>query len=256
MTSKTPLIADNEIPSADPENLLQCYDRFVYRMANRYRALSERINSVSMEDLEQAARIGLLLAQKTYEPAAGMKFISWAAFFMGKEIKQAIGIKGHRKKILSQIPLSLDAPLSIEDPKGETLLDTIPDDTETMDDRIDRETRDEALHEAIDRLCKSQKEIIELNYFQEKGLSEIAEITGTEERVIAATKRTAINQLRKDTKLFLRILDRTDFYNIRIGANVYNRTHTSSTELGAFLRIAQYEKLSAKIDQLLQSYEV
>ena len=68
----------------EAENMLQLWKQnkgFIAMMARRYSAGAE------MEDLEQEGYIGLCEAVRNYDPARGMSFISYAAFYIKRRMR-------------------------------------------------------------------------------------------------------------------------------------------------------------------------
>lgn len=246
-------ITDEDIPSAEPEALIKQYNGLVYKVANRYLQLLSKQGYAEYDDLCQAGRIGLLTAKEKYDPSLGKKFQNFAWDFINTEIKRALGFHGESLSNQPVIPLYADQP--INDESEDTLLDFIPDETiETADDMIERIDRAEAVHEAVDKLCDSQKEIINLHYFQNKELSEIADIIGIEQRKVSTTQHSAILRLKDDNKLRYRIMNGRDPYYVHVGVGQFNQTWTSSTELGVIIceerENRMKKRLQAQIDSL------
>ena len=68
----------------EAENMLQLWQQnkgFIAMLARRYSAGAE------MEDLEQEGYIGLCEAVRNYDPARGMSFISYAAFYIKRRMR-------------------------------------------------------------------------------------------------------------------------------------------------------------------------
>lgn len=92
----------------------------VATFAKRYFPLCDRASD--MDDLMQAGHIGVMLAEATWNADKGA-FSTWAAFYIQREMQDAIGLRGTKSKAQREA-VSLDAPLG-EDEEG-TLQDVIP----------------------------------------------------------------------------------------------------------------------------------
>lgn len=247
---KQPTIADIDIPLADPNELIIAFTPLVCKVANRYKPFLAQEGYCGFDDLVQAGRIGLLTAQKRYVPS-DMKFQNFAWNFINAEIKKAIGYTDCLTKA-PVLPVYADQPLTAE--TEDTILDFIPDESnETSDEIIDRMDRAEAVHEAVDKLCDSQKEIIDLHFFQNKEIPEIAQITGMDNRKVSTTQHTAILKLQNDKKLMHRIMNGRDPYSVHVGVGQYNTTWTSATELGVIIRERREHRMKKSIQEQIDA---
>lgn len=85
--SNEQLVARIQAGENEAENMLQLWQQnrgFIATMARKYTSLAE------MEDLEQEGYIGLCEAVRHYEPDKGMKFISYAAFWIRQDMRRYV----------------------------------------------------------------------------------------------------------------------------------------------------------------------
>lgn len=81
------LVARIQSGENEAENMLKLWQQnrgFIATMARKYTSLAE------MEDLEQEGYIGLCEAVRHYEPDKGMKFISYAAFWIRQAMRRYV----------------------------------------------------------------------------------------------------------------------------------------------------------------------
>ena len=227
--SETETIVDAEIPSADPSAVLIQYNGLVHSVMNRYSNLVSMIPAVDADDLEQAAKIGLLMAKSTYNPQQGKSFCGWATWYIQKEIRRAIGFKGDCSP---EITSSLDEPLSDDDPDA-TKGDMIPDTGDSVEDIVEQSDRAEAVHEAVDRLPANQSEVISMAYFERMTVDEIGTVMDLTDKEVKSTKQTALDRMQRDKTLRKRIF--IDPYNIHVGIKAFNSTWISAVEKAVFL---------------------
>lgn len=102
--------------------LIRRTDRWAWRLSIKYTPQCALYGGVDLDDLHQAALIGILAAVDTFSPERG-GFLTWATYYMRKEIREALGIRSSKERVEYHCR-SLDAPLS-ED--GGTLADLLPD---------------------------------------------------------------------------------------------------------------------------------
>jgi len=120
------------------------------------------------EDLMQEGMIGLIEAGRKYDPACGVTFESYAAWWARKYVKDAvrryihmIAIPAHPKKDCSQTEvISYDQPLYEEDGDVVTLQDVLPDDT-NLEEWLDRKLITEELMSVLN---EREKKIVRNNF--------------------------------------------------------------------------------------------
>ena len=172
----------------DNAGLIWLNVKYFSRLCNRNRACD-------VEDLMQAARIGIIKAHATYDPGAGMAWSTWASFAMRAEIRRALGLRSG-----AELPrvLSLDVPAYADDPEGETMVDTLPDDSiEPFDVAPYREHVQERVRAAMAELPENAAKALELTQLDGYSRKQAAEALGVEmdelARLIAKGKRVLFN---------------------------------------------------------------
>ena len=127
-------------------------------------------NPDTRQDLMQEGYIGLMEAQKRYDPAMGVQFYSYASWWIRKYIReyvirygQTVSLPFTRKDIFHHITEDVDDVLYKEDGDPITFADCLPDDTDTDAERAHRQQLNR-LHEAIQRLPEREQTVIRQIY--------------------------------------------------------------------------------------------
>lgn len=134
------------------------HDGLVYRIAFRFLPLCDRASD--MEDLLQAGRLGVLLAQATYDAGKGA-FGTWAAYYIRTEMEKALNLKGRKRP--DRLAISLDRPIPGADDL--TLLDTLPDRTDMEEQTLAQGTDAyirTVMHTCLDALPWEQRMAVQL----------------------------------------------------------------------------------------------
>ena len=156
------------IRSGDREALdaLVCANlRFVVSMAKKYQA-----RGVALADLIDEGNIGLMRAARKFDERKGIKFISYAVWWIRQAILQeraeqsrVVRVPLYRARAVSQAQLSLDAPVASSD-DGQ-LLEYLPDDIMPRpDEQALKNSLAESLESAMALLRPREVHIIRL-YF-------------------------------------------------------------------------------------------
>jgi len=111
------------------QDLWNANKRLVAHYALCYLPLVERRPGIDFDDLMQAGYIGLHMAAGEYDPEHGVKFSTYATFYIKREMRREAGINGRRDPM--DMAYSLDAPLISGDERSKTLGDTLPADDGT-----------------------------------------------------------------------------------------------------------------------------
>lgn len=161
--------------------LLALWDRvrpFVAKLAmQRLNAFPSQ--AVDTDDLVQSGFLALLEAVRTYRSDMECSFITWLSYQLKNAFNEALGVRSERqKRDPIHHALSLDAPLSDDDPEGGTLGDTVPDECdqfEDADERLWTEQLKQALDTALQDLPEAQASAIRMKYMDGRPLPRIAE---------------------------------------------------------------------------------
>jgi RNA polymerase primary sigma factor len=218
--SAYPLISRDEevslaqrIRTSDQEaldKLVRSNLRFVVSVAKKYQN-----QGVSLSDLINEGNLGLIRAAHKFDETKGIKFISYAVWWIRQAILQELGREPTHEEIaegmditeeevaktmsISQTHLSLDAPLAPgEDNK---LLDYLPDNLNpTPDEQTFEKALTESIEEALSHLKEREAKILRL-YFGLDGtepmtLEEIGSLLGITRERVRQIKEKALSRLR------------------------------------------------------------
>lgn len=227
-TKGTPDLLPEQIKQLTPEELIQQFKGFLYKIIGNYAQECQRVVFADKEDLYQAAVIGLMNAQRLYDPeGCKVSFMQHAYRKILREIHKALGIQYvleggqyHYERVPTLA--SLDQPLS-ED-TSTTLGETIPDTGETIEEAAERTETAEVIRKTINRLPVKEREVMKAVFLDNKDGKEAAAALGITYAALNGRKHSAYTKLR-------RILEKRDLYNAHhIGVKEYNRTWTSEVE--------------------------
>ena len=213
--------------------------------AGRYSWALERRNDLDREDLQQAAFVGILRAEKDFkEEKNGL--VTLAGYYARNEIRELLGIRDGK---IPPVLESLDEPLN--DETEDTRLDLLADETiPEVDAGLLEEEKRQTVRDAVDRLQEDQREVVRLRYFAGMTYQQTAdEMNITRDRV-ATIFQNARRNLRRDRylKALAEVNRRTPFL-LGVGVTRFNSTFTSAVEELVLLR----ERLLQKV---LQDQEV
>lgn len=230
------------------EQLYEDNRRLIKYVARRYWKACERDRAVSLEDLEQAGFIGVVKADKTFDPTDKYTWGYWAARGIIREIYKALGYRdGHPTKAYTGA-VSLDAPLSTDDPNGLTGLDLIEDRSlPDIDEGANLDDLRRVVREAVaDLKNERQRELIEACTLGGKPYREAAEALGVSCARVGKIIHDGQRQLAKDRRIqaLIDIELRVPYYARRTLAQ-FRRTQTSDTEAAALWHMAQLDRLES-----------
>ncbi len=167
--------------------------RFALWRARRWVKLGR---GVTLEDLEQAAFLGLLAALEGWRPEAG-GFLTWYGPQLKAVFSEAMGLRTKRGRLDPlDLAVSLDAPLG-DDPDAGTLEDVVEDPAgaRAIEDReahIDLQR----LRDALAALPADQREAVRRRYWLEQTTEQIAAATGQTEKEVRKLEAKALRTLR------------------------------------------------------------
>ena len=212
------------------------------KIANKYAGLARESGICDIEDIKQAGMIGLLEAQRCFDPQhENASFMSYSMRCIISAIVSQFGYQDPDRYRPKLPPVYLDQPLA--DETDDSLLDTVEDpDILPFDEPIiEEETRAEtaeAVHAAVDRLKNTkQREAIRRVYFDGQTKSEAAAAMGIQPKAFYNVEREARDKLRTDLRLKEYAIP---FFHI--GVNRFNTTWTSATEAAVLWRLGELYK--------------
>ncbi len=163
-------------------------------------------NPTKMKDLMQEGYIGLIEAAKRYDPDAGVKFDSYASWWVRKYIReyiirhgQTVSLPFTNKDIFDHIIEDIDTVLYEEDGDAITFADCIADDTDTDAECMHRQQLSR-LREAINRLPMREQTIIRQIYgIGQKKIpqTQIAQQLGITPMTVWRIQETALKKMKK-----------------------------------------------------------
>ena len=236
------MIADCDIPGADPEAVIAQYEPLIQKIANRYIPVLEKHSAVDMDDLLQAGRIAVLRAQKRYDPSGDASFLTYIFKSVKWGIWRTLGI--NNAGVLPPIMRSLDEP--IKEDSDSTISDFIPDpNIQPFDESIiDDETRLETIkqvRDAVSRLkSNTEREIIERVHLSGEAKESAADAMGIKINTFRNYERNARDHLRRDCRLSRFAHNEIPFF--RVGVGRFNTTWTSAVEEAVIWREEHFPK--------------
>jgi len=161
------------------------------------------------DDLMQEGYLGLVEAGRKYDPACGVLFESYAAWWVRKYVKDAIRLYGFivsmpahpKEEFLQKARIQLDKPLYDEDGDVVTLADTIADDT-NLDEPMDKE---KITKEVLAILTPRELAIIGCYYGIDRKqlpVDEIAKEFGLKRKNVYHILERAMEKLQKKSKKY------------------------------------------------------
>lgn len=211
--------------------LLRRIDRWAWKTALRYAPLCHRYGGVDLDDLHQAALIGAMAAVDGYSLEQG-SFLHWAAYFMRREIRAALGIRSSKERAEYHCQ-SMDAPLT-ED--GVTLADLLPDpEAVPLPDYV---ATQDALRRIRQTVADTGADVVEAVLFQGRTRAELAQERGVKYEAVRRAYDRQMRQVRHSRELRLLrreyAIDRETPWYLHKGAQAAQ--WESSTERVAIIR--------------------
>ena len=231
------------------EELYEENKETLHAIAWHFRGLCDKDHAVSVEDLAQAAFIGLVRAKQAYKEDPGKSWAICKKQYITLEIYSALGLRNGKLKSNHPTSVSLDAPL-LNDTEDETTLgDILPDDSlPDIDDSLLHEEIQRNVRESINRLPDPrQRQVLMLHGIEGRDISEVASILGVDVHHAVYIYNRAMSNLTRDNKvLALADLDDQTRYYSHKGVRAGLRDRTSVTEEAALWRIEQKEKINRR----------
>lgn len=151
-----------------------------------------------LEDLVSIGSIGLIKAINTFKPDKNIKLATYASRCIENEILMYI-----RKNSQTKQEISIDEPLSCDWDGNELLLsDILGGDDEEIYRDIEMEEDRRLVREAIGRLGKRERQIIELRYGlsgqKELTQKEVADLLGISQSYISRLEKKIISRMKNE----------------------------------------------------------
>lgn len=155
---------------------------------------------IGVEDLISIGAIGLIKAINTFNPEKNIKLATYASRCIENEILMFL-----RRTNKLKMEVSLDEPLNVDWDGNELLLSDI---LGTEEDSVSKDLETEAdrtlLRNAIEKLTKREKVIIEMRYGldnkngDEKTQKEVADLLGISQSYISRIEKKIMGRLKKE----------------------------------------------------------
>lgn len=230
------MIADRDIPGADPAAVIEQYEPYLQKLANRYIPVLARTGAVDMDDLLQVGRIAVADAQRKYNPENG-SFMTYLFYVVRGAMRRELGFNKNTGAPPVAL-VSLDKPIA--DGEDITLADTIadpdakPPDEPIIEDESKRETR-EQVRAAVERMrSDKQRTAIKLVWLEQKTREQAAAEMEMQTRSFYALEKYGRSTLRRDQRLrnYVR-----EMPFIHFSISRFNSTWTSEVEYIAMRRL-------------------
>lgn len=202
--------------------------RWAVWIANTYRNAAAQNGAVSMEDLEQCAALGVLEAARTYKEDGGSSFLSWCAYYVRKECREALGLRG-RTRWEHYASQSLDTPLA--DGEGLTLADTIPSGEDVASTACARVDDASIIDKARSALAAQPAAwaLIRAVDLEGRQIGAAAQALGMTQEEAKKERRRGLQRLRHTPCIRLY----NPYTYMHRGLDAFRSTHTSVTEAAA-----------------------
>ena len=155
-------------------------------------------SGTAVEDMISIGTIGLIKAVNTFRPEKGIKLATYASRCIENEILM------HLRKISGQKnEISIDEPLNVDYDGNELLIsDILGTDNDLVDIRLEKESEENQLLQAVSRLEKRELTIMELRF----GLNgkkphtqkEVADLLGISQSYISRLEKKIICRLKSE----------------------------------------------------------
>ena len=211
-------------------------------LARRYARLCALDRAVSREDLIQAGYIGLINAARTYDPAAGKSWASWAAWYIRGEFERALGMRHGRFTRAHTGADTLNRRVRLPNGPGEAAIDALADPSlPPADENLLKQELVQAVRQAVDRLpTEGQRTATRLCRLEGLTYPQAAGQMGVSATRARKLCEKAAQNLARDGRLRRQLCldDRTRFHAHKSVA-AFNRDWTSVTEAAALWRLEQ-----------------
>jgi RNA polymerase sporulation-specific sigma factor len=153
---------------------------------------------VDPEDLISVGTIGLIKAVNSYNAEKNIKLATYASRCIENEILMHL-----RKTVKIKSEVSFDEPLNTDWEGNELLLsDVLGTDTDVVYKKIESGVENELIKEALTKLNKREKEIVELRYGlrgeDELTQKEVADLLGISQSYISRLEKKIITRLKRE----------------------------------------------------------
>ena len=157
---------------------------------------------IYVEDLISIGTIGLIKAINTFKPSKNIKLATYASRCIENEILMYL-----RKNTNTRFEVSIDEPLNVDWDGNELLLsDILGTENDIISKDIDSEVDKLLLNEALQKLSKRERTIMELRFGlkndgKEMTQKEVADLLGISQSYISRLEKRIMRRLKKEILL-------------------------------------------------------
>lgn len=195
-----PLSPQEEAHCIENISDVKCRNTLIERNLRLVVYIARRFDNTGIcpDDLISIGTIGLIKAINTFKSDKNIKLATYASRCIENEILMYL-----RKNNNNKITVSFDEPLNVDWDGNELLLgDILGSDADSIDKHIEDEVDYQLLHQAMDRLSRREKQIVELRYGlggrRELTQKEVADLLGISQSYISRLEKKIIARLKKD----------------------------------------------------------
>ena len=218
------------------DRLLEQNRGFIYKVAKRYLPAAIRNRGMDLEDLAQAACIGMIEAVLAWDAGRGA-FLTVAMYYMTCSIRQELGISTTKQRFENQEPPMLLSTPAGEDEGGDTLLDLVQDTTATDPQQAaEQADMQQIVREAVEDLPNKQRDVVRAYYLDGYSMADLSGLVGCSTEKAEQIKRIGIKALRRNKQLRLLWMEYEAAAFATRTYSAWKNTHTSAVEVGAMQR--------------------
>lgn len=159
------------------------------------------MRGVTMDDLKQAAFLGMVRAVGYFDPEKGFSFNSYWSNCVKSEFNSLLGLRTSKRDPLDT-SVSLDVPLTDEKDAG-AFVDFLPDPNDAFEEYAEKDeklTRAEMLQKSIKKLSEDQQRVLQLIFYKNMTKVRTASIMGISQHTVDTLEHTAIFALRRSLR--------------------------------------------------------
>ena len=218
------------------DRLLEQNRGFIYKVAKRYLPTAIRNRGMDLEDLAQAACIGMIEAVPAWDTERGA-FLTVAIYYMTCSIRQELGVLTTKQRFENQEPpLLLSLPAG-EDEGSDSLLDLVQD-TTAKDPQQAAEQADmqRIVRKAVADLPDKQRDVVRAYYLDGCSMADVSALIGYSPEKAEQIKRVGVKALRRNKQLRLLWMEYEAAAFATRTYSAWKNTHSSAVEAGAMRR--------------------
>ena len=225
-------IKDSDIPGADPAAVVEQYEPYIMKLAQRYKPILQQTGAIGFDDLRQVGRMAVLQAQRKYNPDSGASFITYAYSRILVAMRRALGFNN----CTGAPPVALvylDEPIPGVDDEELTRMDMLADPAAVpLDEPLIVEEKASEVRAAVARLDNQrQQEIIKRVYKDGQKKTAAAADMGISYSYFVAQERKALSKLCQDERLLKYVVP-----SFSTGLSRFKRTFESAIESAVIWR--------------------